>query len=142
MTRTPSTRPIFGAIGALSCAYPDCDGTRVSFRGVLEMTKLVIGFAAFALVAAGFAVAQDNRLQESEAVFDTSTAPTKGQTTTILIEDPAPETPEYSKAEGAADAEIISSEELAAEAEAEAALGGDMEGDMAAMHEAAEDPEW
>ncbi|MEL7481857.1 MAG: hypothetical protein AAGJ29_09875 [Pseudomonadota bacterium] len=60
----------------------------------------------------------------------------------ILIEDPEPAAPEYSEAQGSEDAEIVMDEALAAEADAAVALAGDIEGDMAAMPELPEEPEW
>ena len=57
----------------------------------------------------------------------------------VLIDDPEPVETEYFLAEGAADAEIVSDEDLQMESAALAALADEVEGDMAAMPEIMEE---
>ncbi|MEO1475661.1 MAG: hypothetical protein AAFS13_04710 [Pseudomonadota bacterium] len=60
----------------------------------------------------------------------------------VLIEDPEEGEIEYFEAQGAAESEIVSAEEMVAEAEVSAAMEREMTGDMAAMPEIAEEAEW
>lgn len=60
----------------------------------------------------------------------------------ILVEDPEQGEIEIFESQGAIESEIVSAEEMAAEAEVTAAMENEMAGDMAAMPEVAEDAEW
>lgn len=91
------------------------------------MLKYVLSVATIGVIACGFAAAQ-------EAVEPVEAAPSK-QIDRVLIADPEPVETEYFLAEGAANSEIVSDEELLIESDALAALTEEMDGDMAAMPE-------
>ncbi|MEM8634938.1 MAG: hypothetical protein AAGF33_08175 [Pseudomonadota bacterium] len=81
----------------------------------------------------GLAVAQDTE----------NAAPTEqAESPAILVEDPEQGEIEIFEAQGATEAEIVTPADMAAEAEVTAVMENDITGDMAAMPEVAEDPEW
>ncbi|MEO9969475.1 MAG: hypothetical protein ABJG15_06535 [Hyphomonadaceae bacterium] len=89
-------------------------------------------FAVTAMMfLSGAATAQESDQSTQERVAETSDQ--------ILIDDPEPVATEYFLAEGAANADIVTDEELEMEADALAALTDDLEGDMAAMSEMIEE---
>ncbi|MEO0883790.1 MAG: hypothetical protein AAFY34_13820 [Pseudomonadota bacterium] len=96
----------------------------------MKRTSLITAAAA-ALLGLGFAAAQ--------SAEDTKTP---AEQPAILVEDPEDGEIEIFEAQGAVEAEIVSAEEMAAEAEVTAAMENELTGDMAAMPEIAEDAEW
>ncbi|MEL7454027.1 MAG: hypothetical protein AAGJ50_11725, partial [Pseudomonadota bacterium] len=104
-----------------------------SERGDLDMAKYMVGLIGISVLAGTQAFAQEDRSSATDPVFKPEA---------VLIDDPAPVEPEFSEAQGAAETEIMTPEELADEAEMAAALDGDMAGDIAAMPEVLDEPGW
>ncbi len=90
------------------------------------MLKYTLGLMITAVFVAGFAFAQD-----AEPANGTPSE----QEDRVLIADPEPVETEYFLAEGAADPEVVSDEELRIESDALAALTEEVDGDMASMSE-------
>lgn len=103
------------------------------------MTKVFTGAMLAAALAAGLALAQESA-PEPEA--ETPAEMSETADPMVLIGDPEPGEPQMFAAEGDTEAEIVTEAEMASEAEAALALDGDMVGDMAALPEDAERPDW
>ena len=95
----------------------------------MQKTSYLAAIAMMFLSGAAIAQESDEPTQDPLAV----------ESDQILIDDPEPVATEYFLAEGAANADIVSDEELELEADALAALSDDLEGDMAAMSEMVEE---
>ncbi|MEM9669758.1 MAG: hypothetical protein AAF950_12610 [Pseudomonadota bacterium] len=90
------------------------------------------------VAVAGLAIASLANAQTANK----SEAQERDEQPVLAVDDPEKGEIEVSLAEGAAEAEIVSPEEMVAEAEVSVAMEKDMTGDMAAMPDIAEDPEW
>lgn len=89
--------------------------------------------AISALLISGVVVAQESDKRESSG---------SEERPTVLIEDPEEGEIEIFEAQGSAEADIVSPQEMEAEAEVTAVMENEYSGDMAAMPEVAEDAEW
>ncbi|MEM7663785.1 MAG: hypothetical protein AAF292_16200 [Pseudomonadota bacterium] len=97
----------------------------------MKRTSLITAVAG--ILSAGMVMAQSTDSVDDKGVEERPA---------ILVEDPEQGEIEIFESQGAIESEIVSAEEMAAEAEVTAAMENEMAGDMAAMPEVAEDAEW